>query len=90
VTIKGPHRSETLLSVKEVRPRYLKVHVAEPDDKANVRLYPITIEVPTDAPLENLGGGGEGGRTAKVVLETTHPTIKQIELTVFYVVSESQ
>lgn len=91
VSIKGPHRHETTLSVKELLPSYVKVQVAEPDDsKPNVRLCPVTIEIPKDAPLDNLGGGGEGGRTGRIVLETTHPTIQQIELTVFYVVRNSE
>ena len=88
VSIKGPHRLDTALSVKEVLPSYLKVNVAPPDDEASVRFVPITIEVPQDAPLDNLGGGGEGGRAGRILLETTHPTIKQIELTIYYVIRE--
>jgi hypothetical protein len=89
VSIKGPHRHETALSVKDVVPADLQVQVAAPDDsKPNARLYNITIEVPKDAPPANWGGGGEGGRAGRIVLETTHPTIKQVELTVFYVVRE--
>ncbi|HUE70869.1 MAG TPA: DUF1573 domain-containing protein [Pirellulaceae bacterium] len=91
VSVKGPQRHETTLSVKELVPPYLKVQVGKPDDsKPNVRLCPVTIEVPQDAPLDNLGGGGEGGRAGRIVLETTHPTIKQIELTVFYVVRNTE
>jgi uncharacterized protein DUF1573 len=90
VSIKGPHRHETTLRIKEVEPPYLQVKLAEPDDsKPNVRLCSVVFEVPKDAPLSNFSGTGEGGRTGRLVLETTHPTIKQIELTVFFVVSDS-
>ena len=85
VSIKGPHRQETNLSVKKVQPSYLKVEVGQPDDRASVRLVPISIEVPADAPLDNRGEGGPAGT---IVLETSHPTIKEIELTVFYVVRD--
>ncbi len=89
VAIKGPHRRETQLSVAKVDPAILRVQVGEPDDsKPNVRFYPVTIAVPKDAPLDNRGGGGEDGRTGLVVLNTTHPSVPQLELAVFYIVRE--
>jgi hypothetical protein len=86
--VKGPHRSETKFSVASVSPADLHVEVGEPDtSNAKIRLYPVTIEVPADAAPINLLGT-EGGRTGRIVLDTTHPAIKHVELRVTYVVRE--
>ena len=87
VVVKGPHRDETKVSVASSSPANLQVQIGEPDtSNPRIRLYPVTLEVPADSPPVNFSA--ESGRTGEVVLETTHPQIKQIELKVMYIVRD--
>jgi hypothetical protein len=88
VLIKGPHRSEAKLSLAKSEPSNLRVQVGQPDSSnERVRIYPITVEVPADAPPINMMGEVEG-HFGRIVLDTTHPTIKQLEVRVLYLIRE--
>ena len=88
VLIKGPHRNETKLSLAKAEPSNLRVQVGQPDtSNERVRIYPITVEVPADAPPINRMGDAEG-QFGRILLDTTHPAVKQLEVRVLYVVRE--
>lgn len=88
VMVKGPHRNDTQFTVKKVEPANLRAMLGEAiTQNPNVRMIPLTIEIPADAPPINLSGS-ENGQSGHIILETTHPTIKELELQVFYIIRE--
>ena len=82
VLIKGPHRRDVRLSVKEFDPAdVLSSHLGEPTEINNgaVFMYPLTVEVRKNAqPVERLGPTRRS--FGKIMLETTHPTTKTINI----------
>ncbi len=79
--VKGPHRESTKLSVASVDPsNALQVSIGEPMKLASGRSirYTITLTVPKGAPRTDRTG--KGTKLAKVVLKTTHPTTKEINI----------
>ena len=88
VLIKGPHRDDTSVTFSSVEPSNLRVQVGEPDtSNAKVRIYPITVEIPADAPPVNFRGD-DNGPTGRLVLATTHPTFKQLEVRLLYLIRQ--
>lgn len=86
--VKGPHRHDVKLSVGEVDPAgVLQVSLGEgvPIADGKAIKFPLTITVPKDsAPRHQLGDAR--GKTGKVVIETTHPTAKQIPIHVRFAI----
>jgi hypothetical protein len=86
--VKGPHRRDVRLAVKEVDPAEVlaaTLGAATEINNGAVFLYPLTIAVRKDArPLERLGG--DAGKLGKIVIETTHPAAKSINLHVRFAV----
>ena len=88
VLVKGPHRDQTSISLARSEPSNLRVQVGQPDaSNDRVRIFPITVEVPAEAPAINMMDEEEG-RCGRILLETTHPTIKQVEVRVLYLIRE--
>jgi hypothetical protein len=86
VLIKGPHRNETTVSLAKTEPSNLRVEVGKPDEpNERVRIYPVTVEIPADAPPINLTGDADG-QVGRILLKTTHPTFKELEVRVLYVI----
>jgi hypothetical protein len=82
--VTGDHRHETHLSVGEVDPaEYLKVSVSPPKELNNGKTiqYVVTIEVPPGLPPINRMGGKQA-ELGRIVLESTHPTTKQVPIRV--------
>jgi hypothetical protein len=88
VLIKGPHRRDVRLSVKEIDPEgVLAATLAEPTELNNgaVFMYPLTVEVRRNArAVERLGSTKE--KFGKIVLDSTHPNTKTINIYVRFVV----
>ncbi|WP_425613399.1 DUF1573 domain-containing protein [Anatilimnocola sp. NA78] len=88
VIVKGPHRHNTELQIKNVEPKDLQVKLGEPStDNPQVARYPLTVTIPADTkPISKLGTTLE---TAGVIrLSTTHPLIKEFVILVRYAVTE--
>ena len=88
IFVRGDYRHETEFSVGEVDPpEYLKVDIGPPEElnQGRVVRHKVTIEVP--AGLERIDRmGAEHARHGRVVLQTTHPTTKQIPIKVRFAV----
>lgn len=85
--VKGPHREQVEFSKAQTDPEHgLDVTIGEPTVWDTVVKYPIEIIVPPGSDLvQRLNSEQNPG---KILLDTTHPTIKQIELQVSYAVIE--
>jgi hypothetical protein len=86
--VKGPQRHDVKFSVgKIVPPNVLQVQIGEaaPLGDGKALRIPVTIEVPKSAPAQSHMGDARGDM-AKITLETTHPTVKQIPISVRFVV----
>ena len=86
--VKGEHREEVQVSVGECVPaEFLTATIGE---RKSIRdgeayLYPIEVQISKNSPSMNrLGGVGTG--VGRVMLETTHPTAKQVILYVRFAV----
>jgi hypothetical protein len=76
IAVKGPHRSETNLSVRSADPASsLQATLGEPKDRnAPTVLWPLDVEVPVGAEPTNRVGT-EVGKLARIELDTTHPDV---------------
>jgi len=86
--VKGPHRREVTLAVQEVEPAdVLSVSLGEVQEinAGVVLMYPLEIEVRPGSRLINRMGS-EQAKFGKIVLETTHPTVKKIPINVKFAV----
>jgi hypothetical protein len=83
---KGPHREDTKVEIESVEPTVdFSAKLGEPiRDTAKTIRYPIVIEVPPGATPVTRGEGNY----AKIHVKTTHPEIKELTISVRYVVKE--
>lgn len=86
VVVRGENAADVMLTVGSVDPPELKVTVGEPKRLRETLLHvPVEIEVPAGTrPMVRLDTA-QGGE-AKVVLETTHPKMKELSLGVRFAV----
>jgi hypothetical protein len=86
LVLRGPQSRGVTIKPAEVRPSWLKVTLGEPTElTSGVSQMKMTIEIPPGTPPVNHLGSDQG-KAAKVVLETTHPLVKQIPMYVQFVV----
>jgi hypothetical protein len=84
--LRGPHGRDVEIKPVKVEPSWLKVTLGEPTElTSGVSQRTLTIEIPPGTPPANHLGGPQG-KSAQVILETTHPLVKQIVLYVQFVV----
>jgi len=84
--IKGEHRNDVQLEIESVEPPdSLKATLGEPNRDENIVTVPLTVEVPRGAtPGSHLGTGDT--KAGRIVINTTHPEVKQIEIEVRFAV----
>ena len=83
VLVKGSQREDVEVRVASVEPAEgLEATLGAAQGSGAVIIYPLTIRVPQGAPPLNRLGKNAG----KVVLETTHPDVEQIEIMVQFAV----
>jgi hypothetical protein len=92
--LRGPHRHDTTIQAAQIDPAWLKVTLGEPrelktgaNEDAGVTQIPLVVEIPPGTPLVNHLGSDQG-RYAKVVLQTTHPEVREITMYVQFVVTQ--
>jgi hypothetical protein len=88
ILVKGPHRQDVKLTVHEVDPAdVLNASLGEAQEinAGAIRMYPLEIEVRPGSRLINRMGS-EQAKYGKIVLESTHPTVKQIPINVKFAV----
>jgi hypothetical protein len=86
--VKGHHRNDVRVTVGTVDPaEWLSATIGEPEPVAGGKAikFPLTVEISKDAPSQHRAGGARGSM-AKIVLETTHPTTKQVPINVRFVI----
>lgn len=84
VLVKGPYREDVQLTIGELDPSdVLRATIGEPRRIAQgaILLFPLTIEVVKDARVINRLGT-EQGPSGRVIINTTHPQAKQVNLRV--------
>ena len=90
LTAKGPHREEVKPTVKLVEPaESLSVTFDPPRSNRNGASYMHTfrIEVPAGSPFVNRLGNTPDNPAGRIVIETNHPEIPEIELKVRFAVA---
>jgi hypothetical protein len=86
ISVRGPQRDETQIHVVEVYPKFLDVKLSKTTGRkgADVRIFPLVIKIPKgQLPGDFRGVGQKPGR---IVLETNHPQVKQIEILVRFLI----
>lgn len=86
VLVRGRDAANVKLDVKSVDPPELKINIGEPKQiKPELLHIPVEIEVPAGTrPMVRLNTAQ--GEEARIVLSTTHPTIKELMLGVRFAV----
>lgn len=88
VVVKGPHRHDVQVSIAAVDPAgSLRAVLGEPtvSTNGNLRIFPLTLEVPAGAPSVNRLGTAQF-KTGTIAIQTTHPVAKEVTLYVRFVV----
>lgn len=88
IILKGEHRDDVQVSVGECDPAgYLSATIGERKamESGKASLIPLVVEIAKDAPAAN-HLGGTTSRVGKIVLQTTHPTTKELTLYVRFAV----
>lgn len=86
--VKGEHHDKTTFSVGAIDPAVgLEVEVGEPRPLKSgaITQFPLFVRVPKGAPLVNRRGT-EQAPSGSILVETTHPRIKRIQIWVRYAV----
>jgi hypothetical protein len=86
---RGSHRDDVAFKIVKVWPEALKAELGEKTFNANrsISLVPLTISLPAGTPLMN-HLGTDSGKMGEVVLETTHPDVKELKVLVQFAVTE--
>ena len=89
VLLRGPHRHAVTIKPEKIDPAWLKVTLGQPTDlkSGTVTQIPLSIEIPAGTPPTNRLGSGQG-KFAEILLETTHPEVKQIPMRVQFMVEQ--
>lgn len=87
VSVKGANREKIEVKIASVEPAgILEATLEEPDPKVtNIKRMPLKVKIAPGASLGDYTGNG-ANKPGKIILETTHPTIKHLELKVVFVV----
>lgn len=88
ILVKGPRREETKLTLQEVDPKdvlAVRLDEAQKINDGAVYMYPLHIEIPAGSRLVNRMGT-EQAKMGKIVIETTHPTMKTVPIRVKFAV----
>lgn len=88
--VKGRHRDKVSFSLAEIDPPdALEAELGEPREISNgvVLMVPLTITVPKGSPSVHRMGSKQGS-VGKIVLNTQHPEIEQLEIKVVFVVQD--
>lgn len=87
LVVEGPHYKEVTFKPTVIEPDFLKVSVGKPiqNDARQITLTPFTIQIPKrDTPTSHMGS--EQGKLGKIVLETTHPQVHELQIRVRFAV----
>ena len=86
--VKGPYRHDVELTVKEIDPADVVVASRGEPKQINdgaVYMYPLTVEIPKNTRTVNCLGV-KNGSLGKILIETTHPTAKEVPIYIKFAV----
>ncbi len=89
ILIKGPHRDTIELSVGEITPAAnIQATLGEPKsiNECAVRMVPLQIEGVKGGPLVSWTGGADPKEYGRIVIKTTHPEAKELQVLVRFAV----
>jgi hypothetical protein len=84
---RGPHAKETAFKIARVVPDFLKAEMISPRVAGGSEAVPavLWLEVPPrDAPADY--SGGDRGKLGEVVLETTNPNFRELQIRIRFLV----
>jgi hypothetical protein len=84
VLVKGPYQDEVQLKISSVDPpEALRASLGERSQLGGgkISLFPLSVELVPNAPVLNRLGSSQA-EAGKVVIDTTHPQVAKIELSV--------
>ncbi|HEX3727175.1 MAG TPA: DUF1573 domain-containing protein [Pirellulales bacterium] len=94
VVLRGPLRHGVKIKPARVIPDWIQVSLGEPSelkkdgpDENGVSQIPLTIVIPPGAPPSNHLGSDQG-KYGEIILETTHPQVKQIRMYLQFIVEQ--
>jgi hypothetical protein len=94
IVLRGRQRHDVKLTVASTDPSWLRVTIGEPIElkpdgpvDSGVTQVPLTVEIPPGSPPANHLGYDQG-KYAQIVLDTTHPQVKQIRIPLQFVVEQ--
>jgi len=88
ILVKGPRRADTKLTLQKVDPEdvlAVKLGEAQEINAGAVYMYPLQVEIPPGTRLVNRLGTDQA-KAGKIVIETTHPTMKTVPIQVRFAV----
>lgn len=87
--VRGEHRHDLKVQVGQLSPDWLNVSLGEPVElnKGAVIKIPLRIEIPPGSPVSN-HSGTDLGKFGEVVLETTHPDVRQIRMLLNFAIEQ--
>lgn len=86
ILVKGPYQETVTLTIGKIDPDdVLRVTIGDPIKNSSGKSlsYPLTIEIPAGSRAVNRLGSRQAKR-GKILIESTHPTAKQIQLYVSF------
>jgi len=88
IMVHGPHRNDVQVRLLKADPEWLQVTLGEPTKYTDVTVQiPLTVAVPPGSPPgSHLGVGG--APVAEVLLETTHPQVREIRMNVQFLIEQ--
>ena len=76
--VKGPYREETEITLDTIDPEsVMQVTLGEKKITDSIHMIPLTIKIPPGSQTVNRLGTDQG-KTARIVLKTTHPHAKEV------------
>jgi hypothetical protein len=86
VAIRGEHAAKTEVKVARIDPPELKATLGESAAIRDALVHiPLVVEIPPGTPPMVRAGENDGGE-GEIILETTHPTTRQLRLRVMFTV----
>jgi len=87
IRVSGPHRKEVSFKPIKIYPDLIHVKLGKTTLAENDKfaLTALIIEVPEGSPPANYLGRGEG-KTGEIILETTHPKVRELRILVGFAV----
>ena len=80
ISVQGPHRNKVKMKITKVKPEWIAAELQESQFKnSKSKRFQLLIAIPEGSPVANFQGPDKK-KMGKIVIETTHPDIKTLEI----------